>query len=123
VTARRTYEILGINGGRVIAFRTVDTDEAWAPHAALVMLPPNDAEYPLTGEDVEALHAMTYEILAGRATDPRLIRDAHILCGFQWYSAARNGQAYCCLGDGHTGGGDAWQHITHDGEVFAEVPF
>ena len=115
MTARRVYEIRSLNG-IVIAFRTVDSDEEWVnPRPALIMLPPNDAEYGLSGEDVEALHAMTYEILAGRAADPRLyVPDAQIMCGAQ--NTGGDGQD-CALVAGHANE-RYWDHVAKDGTVW-----
>ena len=116
MTARRVFEIRGSHGV-VISFRTVDRDEN-RPGALMVMLPPNDAEYDLSGDDVEGLHQFTYDLLAGPTRDPRLRRldDAQIMCGERTNSPA-NGDLECCLFDGHLRVGD-FDHITATGVRF-----
>jgi hypothetical protein len=126
MTARRIWEIRQQHG-IVIAFRTPETGDGYSPDIALIAMPPNDDESTLSGEDVDALQAMTYEILAGRRTDPRLdVPDAAILCGFQWYSATEGKQVYCCLNDGHPapfGPERLIYHVTSSGIAYEEVPF
>jgi hypothetical protein len=68
---------------------------------------------------VEELHQFTFEILAGRHSDPRLTRDAEIMCGAQEKS---DGHLECALPEGHRRVGN-WEHVTRDGIVFDVVPF
>ena len=66
--------------------------------------------------EVEELHQFTYEILAGRQGDPRLIVDAEIMCGAQ-ADSPRDGHLECALPDGHRRVGD-FDHVTLRGIVF-----
>jgi hypothetical protein len=117
MTARNVFEIRQAHGV-AIAFRTVDSDELLGdgPRPVLVMLPPNDAETYLTGEDVEGLHQFTFEVLAGRRSDPRLDPEAHIVCGAVANSPS-DGPLDCCLYDGHRPVGH-FDHITSRGIAF-----
>lgn len=74
-------------------------------------------------DEVEALHQFTFEILAGRRTDPRLdVVDAEIRCGSTWRVGAL--EVECCLSADHEPIASDIAHVTSRGTPFCEdVPF
>jgi hypothetical protein len=126
MSARRMLELE--QDGNVLRWRTPWGSPVTKQGEIVLVLSVEAArDYVMTGDDVEKLHQLTYEILAGRARDPRLDRlddvvDASIMCG------AFAGDLECALHDGHkplvlegpTRVGDF--HVTPDGTYFQDVP-
>jgi hypothetical protein len=99
--------------GRDITFRTLWSSTP--PIDAVLAIKALDSDFVLNALEVEELHQFTFEILAGRHSDPRLTPDAEIVCG------SRNGPYDCALADGHQpvmNTGTAG-HVTSDGHWFA----
>jgi hypothetical protein len=117
MTSRRILEFW--EGQRRIEFRQrLLTDQPPSASPLLIVRVPDDGgDYTLDGHDVEELHQWTFEILAGRKTDPRLdVVDAQIMCGARATSPA-NGWLECVLYDGHSRLGE-WEHVTAEGVLF-----
>ena len=81
----------------------------------------DDEQSTLNADEVEALHQFTFEILAGRRTDPRLDPDlVEIVCGFTWMIGTL--EVECCLNLNHGPISATVGHVTSRGTPFVSHP-
>lgn len=116
----REFVLRADNGGDpLIGFRQRHPDELTSP-ALIITLHPFTTDYAgpvsldVCADAVEDLHALTGQILAGRAPKTR--------CGFTWARGAEEWE--CALDDGHAAPlGNAVFHVSGEGEPYEEPPF
>jgi hypothetical protein len=119
MTSRRILEFWESNHSVEFRQRLLTDQPPSASSPLLIIRVTEAGDYTLDGHDVEELHQWTFEILAGRKTDPRLdVVDAQIMCGAKANSPS-DGPLECVLLDGHRQiAGGPWQHITAEGVLF-----